>query len=426
MCDSLVARGARSIDGVTLFAKNSDRRGREVQPFVQFPAAFHARGSSVRCTHITIDQVAETYRIMGHSPAWCWGFEHGVNDSGVAIGNHATWSREPLEAEPGQIGMDLVRLGLERGRNAREALEVIAALVELHGQGGSAFGAEGDDGYQNSFTIADGRSAWVLETTARSWAAREVDGASLTNALTLGGDWQIGSRDLERSALQQGFWTRDARLDFKRAYGLEAWPRYLTERRQAAAADRLAGPSLSVEALTVWLRDHGGEDLPPAASREMDDPTRYSVCMHADPVSTTTASMVGALPEDPEARPWPMWISFATPCTGIFVPVYLDGVIPGCFASAGESDTTTPSLWCSLRDLQEKASEDFARTLPILRAGWSELEMRIEHERLVVEEEAAALYASGEFEKGAALLTQFMTRVGEDVFDASRQFLDLI
>ena len=162
MCDSLVARGSRTADGATLYAKNSDRRGRAPQPFVQIPAAFHSRGSTLRCTHIEIDQVSETYRVMGHSPVWCWGFEHGVNEHGVAIGNHATWSREPLEQEPGLIGMDLVRLGLERGRNAREALEVIAALLEKHGQGGSAFSIEGDDGYQNSFVLADGSSAWVL------------------------------------------------------------------------------------------------------------------------------------------------------------------------------------------------------------------------------------------------------------------------
>ena len=94
MCDSLVARGPRTADGATLFAKNSDRRGREAQPFVQFPAAYHPRGARVRCTHVEIDQVAETYRVMGHSPDWCWGLEHGVNEHGVAIGNHATWSRE--------------------------------------------------------------------------------------------------------------------------------------------------------------------------------------------------------------------------------------------------------------------------------------------------------------------------------------------
>ena len=97
MCDSLIVRGPRTVGGVTLFAKNSDRRGREVQPFIQVPTALYPRGTKLRCTHIEIDQVAETYRVMGHSPAWCWGFEQGVNEYGVAIGNHATWSREPLE-----------------------------------------------------------------------------------------------------------------------------------------------------------------------------------------------------------------------------------------------------------------------------------------------------------------------------------------
>jgi secernin len=426
MCDSLVVRGGRSIDGATLFAKNSDRRGREPQPFVQFPAALHARGSKVRCTHISIDQVAETYRIMGHSPSWCWGLEQGVNEAGVAIGNHATWSREPLEPKPGLIGMDLVRLGLERGRDAREALEVIAALVELHGQGGSAFGPDGDDGYQNSFTIADGRSAWVLETTARGWAAREVEGASLTNALTLGDDWQIGSRDLERGALHQGFWAKNARLDFKTAYALDAWPGYLTQKRQAAAHERLDGPALGVDAMKAWLCDHGGQDLPPGEVLELDDANRYSVCMHADPVSTTTASMVGRLPVDPEVRPWPIWISFATPCTGLFLPVYLDGVIPACFASDGEGERPLPSLWCAMRDLQEKAALDFARTLPILRAGWARLSARIDAERHEVERASASCYARGEFDQGAVALTDFMTQVGEDVLDAARQLSNSI
>jgi secernin len=428
MCDSLVARGTRTADGATLFAKNSDRRGRECQPFVQYPAAFHARGSSVRCTHIEIDQVAETYRFMGHSPAWCWGLEHGVNEFGVAIGNHATWSREPVESRPGMIGMDLVRLGLERGRNAREALEVIAALVELHGQGGSAFALEGDDGHQNSFSIADGVSAWVLETTARGWAASEVEGASLTNKLTLGANWQIGSRDLERRALQQGFWRSNRRLDFKAAYAPEDWPVYLTERRQQAAARRLEGPALSIPALKAWLRDHGEEDASPRVDFELSDPERYSVCMHADPLSTTTASIAVRLPEVPEVRPWPVWISFATPCTGIFVPVYLDGVIPACFASAesGEGGSGVPSIWSSMRRLQEKAAQDFERTLPILRAGWQKVEAPLDVDRLQVESEVAALYKEGDFDAGANLLSRFMETTGERVLDASQRLCESI
>jgi dipeptidase len=416
MCDSLVVRGPRTTDGATLFAKNSDRRGREVQPFVQFPAALHPRGSTLSCTHIEIDQVAETYRVMGHSPAWCWGFEQGVNEHGVAIGNHATWSRETLEPEPGLIGMDLVRLGLERGRDAREALEVIASLLESHGQGGSAFSIEGDDGYQNSFMIADGKSAWVLETTARSWAARSVDGASLTNLLTLGTSWQIGSRNLERAALNQGFWRSKGRLDFKAAYGIEEWPTFLTQRRQEASIQCLDGPPLALDDMKTWLRDHGaGEgagDGPPSARREVEDPDRYSVCMHADPMSMTTASIVATLPAEIGLKPWPVWISFATPCTGLFVPVYLDGMIPPVFASAGDPEVgfggEQDSMWCVMRDLQERATVDFERTLPIIRAGWVEVEKTIETERLRVEREVSRLYEAEKFDRGGQLLTEFM------------------
>ena len=431
MCDSLVARGQQTSDGATLFAKNSDRRGREAQPFVQFPAAYHPRGSRVACTHIEIDQVAETYRVMGHSPIWCWGFEQGVNEHGVAIGNHATWSREALESEPGLIGMDLVRLGLERGRDAREALEVIASLLETHGQGGSAFAAAGDDGYQNSFTIADGRSAWVLETTARSWAARAVEGGGGTNALTLGREWQIGSRELERRALQQGFWEESDRLDFKRAYGIEGWPSFLTDRRVEAAERALAGPPLTLAAMKAWLCDHGELEAPPEANRETADPDRYSVCMHADPMSMTTASLVARLPEEIGRRPWPVWISFATPCTGVFMPVYLDGIIPGRLASAGDwgSDDNPNrglSVWEAMRRLQERATEDFAHSLPLIRRGWADCEREIERDRQRAEQDATSLYDAEQSHDAEQVLSRFMEHTADRVVGIAAELTQAI
>ncbi len=96
MCDSLVAAPTQTASGRTLYAKNSDRKGDECQPFLQFPVAHYARGSMLSCTHVEIPQVAESYRVMGHSPWWVWGFEHGVNEHAVAIGNHTVFSNDPI------------------------------------------------------------------------------------------------------------------------------------------------------------------------------------------------------------------------------------------------------------------------------------------------------------------------------------------
>ena len=61
MCDSFVAVDDQTAAGVTLFAKNSDRRADECQPFVQFSEANHPPEAMLNCTHIAIHQVAETY-----------------------------------------------------------------------------------------------------------------------------------------------------------------------------------------------------------------------------------------------------------------------------------------------------------------------------------------------------------------------------
>jgi dipeptidase len=317
--------------------------------------------------------------------------------------------------------MDLVRLGLERGGNAREALEIIAELLERHGQGGSSFAASGDDGYQNSFVIADGRSVWILETTARGWAASAENAVGGTNALTLGRDWQIGSSGLEKQALSQGFCEREERLDFRGAYAPKLWPEFLTTRRREATERSLSGPPLTLTAMKEWLCDHGAEDLPPAFSRATEDPDRYSVCMHADPMSMTTASLVTRLPEEVGRRPWPVWISFATPCTGLFVPVYLDGVIPARLAATGAesggSKGEIDSAWEAMRRLQERATEDFERSIPILRAGWKDLARSVERERLRVEQEVSVYYDAKRIEAGEDELSRFMATTADRLIE---------
>ena len=423
MCDSVVASGPHTSSGVTLFGKNSDRKQGECQPFVQFPDAVYARGAELRCSYLTIPQVGETYRVMGHSPWWVWGFEHGVNEQGVAIGNHTVFSQEPVEEAHGLIGMDLVRLGLERGRDAREALEVIAALLEAHGQGGSALEA-GAAGYHNSFLVADPGEAWLLETSGRRWAAKRVSLESVSNHMSLKADWQIGSRDLESFARAEGWWRGTGRVDFSAAYRNPHVPRFISEGRKRRAARLLAeGDGVhDAASLQRLLRDHGEDSSPgdgPPVDFATDDERYYSLCMHSEPVGTTTASMVSALPADREA-PWPVWISFGNPCISVFIPVYIDGVIPAALARGGDQ-FEEGSAWWVFHRLQEAAESDLQQTVSILREGWASLEEKIERERASVESRAHGLAVAGDRDAADALLSEFMARTVAQVIEHAEE-----
>ncbi len=406
MCDSVVAVGAEAEGGVTCFAKNSDRKPGECQPLVQIAAAHHPPATRVRCTHIEIPQVAETYLAMGHSPWWVWGFEHGVNEHAVAIGNHTVFSKEPIDEEPGLIGMDLVRLALERGRDAREALEVIATLLEKHGQGGPALEPDGA-AYHNSFLLADPESAWLLETSNRRWAARRVESAACSNHLSLGSDWEIGSRDLEPFARVQGWWSPTGRLDVAAAYRNPHVPPRISEGRHRTTSGRLDAERHrhDVASFQRLLRDHGeGGAVWTGQGASPDEERFFTVCAHSEPVHTTTASMVAPLPGQ-RPGPWPVWISFGTPCSGVFLPVYLDGLIPPRLARAGEQDA-----WHRFGRLQEAVSTDPVRYTPVVREGFAALEAAIERERVQVEHTARAAAEARDTDRAAELVTGFMLR----------------
>ena len=185
MCDTLVSL---TDDGV-LFAKNSDRDPNEAQALRWHPAAEHPAGATVEATWISIPQVERTHAVLLSQPWWMWGAEIGTNEHGVTIGNEAVFTRRTGDDGHGTLlGMDLLRLGLERGATRHEAVEVIVALLEQHGQGGSCSHEHPRFTYDNSFLVADPEGAVVLETAGRRWATEEVAGArSISNGLTIPG-----------------------------------------------------------------------------------------------------------------------------------------------------------------------------------------------------------------------------------------------
>ena len=115
MCDTLVAFTPKGM----IFGKNSDRDPNEVQNLVQIPPQDHPRGVMVKCTYIEIPQVSHTNGVLLSQPFWMWGAESGVNEFGVAIGNEAIFTKvAPRKENKYLLGMDLLRLGLERGKSA--------------------------------------------------------------------------------------------------------------------------------------------------------------------------------------------------------------------------------------------------------------------------------------------------------------------
>lgn len=336
MCDTMVVLGEAAASGRTTLAKNSDRPPNEAQYLFQAPAAEHMDGAHLRCTYVDIPQVSHTYAVLGSRPWWMWGFEHGVNECGLAIGNEAVWSRIPAGREPGLLGMDLLRLGLERAATADEALEVITGLLESHGQSGRC-AYDRDMFYHNSFILADPHGAWVLQTAAEHWVAKRVTGtATISNVYSIGSDYDRISDGAIAYATAQGWHDPAAGtpFDFGAAFTdttFKNLPSCQARFRlsQAGMAALSGAGKVRLEELFALLRSHGAADADPDWRPGQDGESM--LCMHAcSPEGfETAASIVAELPRAAETnQPLTYWGSLASPCLSSFVPMWLDSGAP--------------------------------------------------------------------------------------------------
>ncbi len=373
-CDTLVALGPATRRGHAIFAKNSDRPPGECQPLVLIERATHAKGARVRCQYLDVAQVRQTHRVLGSSPVWLWGFEHGLNEHGVAIGNETIFTHE-APAATGLLGMDLVRFGLERGATAAEACQAIIELIETHGQGGSGW-REFPFAYNSSFLLADPGEGWILEAAGRRWAARrvhEVD--SISNQVTIAADWQRLSRDAIAHA-------RDLPGEVREPFDFEAAYRDATTITPALAAGRLRCSRSLLAAgrgdhdpfsMRRLLRDHDGhgERFRPVESHE--DEQFYTLCMHQG-LSRTTAAMLAELEAVPTG-PRLAWIAFGRPCASVFLPVFVGPTLPAVLTEGTVEEGA--SLWWDFERLGAAvdASPD---CIEALRAALDPLQVAID------------------------------------------------
>ncbi len=302
-CDTFVAYPPTTANGHVIFGKNSDRPAGEGQSIKRYPATNHPDKSMVECTYISIPQAKQTYAVLLSQIDWMWGCEHGANEHGVVIGNEAVWTKVAEEPGVHLLGMDLVRLGLERAKTSREALDVITNLLQEHGQGGPCAQDDPSFTYHNSFLIADLNEAYILETAGRHWVAKRwaKGGWNISNGLTIRTDFDMCSVGIQEYAKEYGLWSgyKDEPFDFAAIFS-EGGVDESTCSRQGCGRNMLAKHSdsraFNRDDMISILRDH-----------------ESGICMHGS--FETTASMVSELRA---GKPAKHWVAGLHPCNSTF------------------------------------------------------------------------------------------------------------
>lgn len=163
-CTNLLVTKGASADGSVMITYTCDG---EFHPHLEYtPAADHEEDSlditdwngNVRGK---VHQVPHTYAVVDM-----------MNEHQLAISETTFTGREELQDTLGLLHYwDLMVLGLQRARTAREAIEVMTDLAETYG-----YRSTGE-----SFSIADTKEAWIMEmsgmgpgNTGAVWVARRI------------------------------------------------------------------------------------------------------------------------------------------------------------------------------------------------------------------------------------------------------------
>ncbi|MBL8677550.1 MAG: C69 family dipeptidase [Myxococcales bacterium] len=379
MCDTTVVVGGRG--GAVWFAKNSDREAGESQVVEHVPAA-KGKGESLRVTWVSIPEVAPSFEMVLSRPTWMWGAEMGVNEHGLAIGNEAVFTRLPV-ADEGLTGMDLLRLALERTRDADSALDFITGMLAKYGQGGRCGFRSKGFRYHNAFVIADRKGAWLLETADRFWAAVRVASGVRTssNVLTIGAANEQPDRIADGTldeAWRRGWWNGTKPFSFRDAFAQRALVslsggdvrRECTRRTLAGEDD---GRDADLARHTRALRDHNDRD--PQSGWRMESPCAHAGFLPTKTAGQTTGSMVAAL-EDGRIRVWATGTS--APCVSVFKPVRLGA---GTFSTGpvpSPEGADRESLWWRHerlhRAVMQRGFGAFEATKALFEAERAELE----------------------------------------------------
>lgn len=370
MCDILVSLPDASATKRVIFGKNSDRPAGECQILCDSADDAEGHRPAIQCAFVEVPR-ARALRTIGCRPYWCWGYETGMNEAGVVGGNTAVFTRSfwlpDNRVQYGLTGMELLRLGLERGDNAGAVVSVIVDFLEQYGQWAPAVLGKGPPHgcYENAFLVADKHEAWIVETSGKRWVARRFTSGThaLSNELTTRDRWTQGSDDLADHATTNAWWRPDnGPFDFALAYSdHEHYPRQVSHIRWTRAKQLLAEKSgrIDVAAMMEILRDHYEDTFLQGPQFSQYLPDFLTLCMHDSPAgftwgNTATSVAVEIDPESPTASPF--WCAYQPPCSSVYLPFTMDGGIPQSVSSPGTAGLFSQSPVTAPKDTYRKES----------------------------------------------------------------------
>lgn len=340
MSGTMVIAPAASPDGAMYFGKNSNRTAGECQIVITLPAVQRDSNTLLKCTHLTIPQTPRRNGVILSQPWWAWGGEMGANDHGVVVGCEAVNTRDH-EPEPGLTGMDLVRLGLERGNSAEDILSIITSLLQIHGQGELYRIGNYYYGLDSSFIIADANTAWILETAGRHWVARKIrNQAVLSSELTIRKDFDRNSYAMPQYARRKGWTRREEDIDFAATFGRRLLRAFRgTRQRRAILQDGLARINRDLPQLSIMRL------LRSRKASHTRSQSKSDVALHASgrthPIQTT-GSMVACVSK---RRQDFYFTGTSAPDLSIFKPVHFNLPLENELQGEDLSSYHEGSLW---------------------------------------------------------------------------------
>jgi len=448
-CTNLIVTKGASKDGSVIVTYTCDG---EFHPHLRYsPAADHGPDDVVEIKDWSgnvlgeVKQVPHTYAVIGL-----------MNEHQLVIGETTFTGREELQNPEGLLHYWwLMRLALQRARTARQAVEVIAGLVEEY-----RYKSSGE-----SISIADPEEAWLLEIigpgpggSGANWIALRIpDGyvCAHANKAKIGefplddGDNCLYSKDIVEFAIDRGYYDPGSGKPFvfHEAYcpptpqklrytATRVWSFY---RRIAPSNDwpvdyhrgvEGAEPyplwvkpegKLSLRDVIALMRDHyegtdfdmtRGVDAGPFGTPNRWRPMNWDIdgidYTWERPISTqqTGFSFVS------QSRSWLpdpvgglLWYGVDDTYTTCYVPLYCGiASAPDCFAKGRISEFSWESAWWAFNFVANFANLKYSYMIEDIKAVQSELE-----ERFLALQPSIERTALDIFERDASLMQSYLT-----------------